>query len=154
MPSWSRAPFALTNLGLSSPWNFSTLEPDNTDAPNEGNCSQLQRQLWKAGLGELEEEGLGADSLVRSSESPLTPSQHQSKLETRRQLPTPIMTDRPSDSAPDLRILGDEITLQPSGFVEPPKRTRDEGKEQLLMENFARFRSEPLQCVILPSSPP
>ncbi|KAK1831843.1 glycerol-3-phosphate acyltransferase [Podospora conica] len=55
------------------------------------------------------------------------------------------MSDRPSDSAPDLRILGDEITLQPSGFVEPPKRTRDEGKEQALMENFARFRSEPLQ---------
>ncbi|KAK3318214.1 hypothetical protein B0H66DRAFT_602812 [Apodospora peruviana] len=45
------------------------------------------------------------------------------------------------DSAPDLRILGDEITLQPSGFMEPPR----EGKEEALMKNMARFRSEPLQ---------
>ncbi|KAK4454450.1 acyltransferase-domain-containing protein [Podospora aff. communis PSN243] len=43
------------------------------------------------------------------------------------------------DSAPDLRILGDEITLQPSGFV------GGEGKEEALMKNMARFRSEPLQ---------
>ncbi|KAK5658256.1 hypothetical protein OQA88_2231 [Cercophora sp. LCS_1] len=47
----------------------------------------------------------------------------------------------PRDSAPDLRILGDQITLQPSGFVE---RRRDE-KEEALMKNMARFRSEPLQ---------
>ncbi|KAK3935658.1 putative glycerol-3-phosphate acyltransferase [Diplogelasinospora grovesii] len=49
------------------------------------------------------------------------------------------------DSAPDLRILGDQITLQPSGFVEPSKPTRDEGKEEALMKHMARFRSEPLQ---------
>ncbi|KAK0641490.1 acyltransferase-domain-containing protein [Cercophora newfieldiana] len=48
------------------------------------------------------------------------------------------MADR-RDSAPDLRILGDEITLQPSGFV------GGEGKEEALMKNMARFRSEPLQ---------
>jgi hypothetical protein len=48
------------------------------------------------------------------------------------------------DSAPDLQILGDEITLQPSGFVEP------EGagdQEKALMHQFASFRAEPLQCV-------
>ncbi|KAK3292107.1 uncharacterized protein B0H64DRAFT_364754 [Chaetomium fimeti] len=47
------------------------------------------------------------------------------------------------DSAPDLRILGDRITLQPSGFVEPEHT--GEGKEQALMKNMARFRSEPLR---------
>jgi hypothetical protein len=45
--------------------------------------------------------------------------------------------------APDLRILGDEITLQPSGFVE--SRSRSEEKEEALMKNTVRFRSEPLQ---------
>ncbi|KAL2262549.1 hypothetical protein VTK26DRAFT_976 [Humicola hyalothermophila] len=54
------------------------------------------------------------------------------------------------DSAPDLRILGDRITLQPSGFVEPPSPTKpatgEEGKEEeALMKNMARFRSEPLR---------
>jgi len=56
--------------------------------------------------------------------------------------------DSARDSAPDLRILGDRITLQPSGFVAPPKVV-DEGKEEALMKNMARFRSEPLQCVCL-----
>lgn len=51
--------------------------------------------------------------------------------------------DASSNSAPDLQILGDEITLQPSGYVEP-EGTR-EGKEQALMNQFASFRSEPLQ---------
>jgi len=46
-------------------------------------------------------------------------------------------------SAPDLRILGDQITLQPSGYVETAK----EGKEEALMKNMARFRSEPFQYV-------
>ncbi|KAK0715602.1 acyltransferase-domain-containing protein [Lasiosphaeris hirsuta] len=54
------------------------------------------------------------------------------------------MADR-HDSAPDLRILGDQITLQPSGLVEPPKAARGEGREEVLMKNMARFRSEPLQ---------
>jgi hypothetical protein len=52
--------------------------------------------------------------------------------------------DPPRDSAPDLQILGDQITLQPSGFVEPP---RDEEKEEALMRHMASFRSEPLQSV-------
>lgn len=49
-----------------------------------------------------------------------------------------------SNSAPDLQILGDQITLQPSGYVEPSKIV-EEGKEEALMDKFASFRSEPLQ---------
>lgn len=48
-----------------------------------------------------------------------------------------------NESAPDLQILGDEITLQPSGYFEPS--TRKDEKEEALMEHMARFRSEPLQ---------
>jgi hypothetical protein len=55
--------------------------------------------------------------------------------------------DPTRDSAPDLRILGDEITLQPRSYVEPQQQ--DGGKEEALMQHMARFRSEPLQCVIL-----
>lgn len=51
------------------------------------------------------------------------------------------------DAAPDLRILGDRITLQPSGFVAPPKGVVGDEKEEALMKNMARFRSEPLQYV-------
>ncbi len=47
------------------------------------------------------------------------------------------------DAAPDLRILGDSITLQPSGLIEPA--VLPEGKEEVLMKNMARFRSEPLR---------
>lgn len=57
--------------------------------------------------------------------------------------------DPASNSAPDLQILGDEITLQPSGFVEPDV---GENREQALMHQFASFRAEPLQCVGPPSS--
>lgn len=48
------------------------------------------------------------------------------------------------DSAPDLKILGDQITLQPSGYI---KTQRDDEKEEALMKHMARFRSEPLQYV-------
>ncbi|KAK1984753.1 acyltransferase [Colletotrichum cereale] len=48
------------------------------------------------------------------------------------------------DSAPDLKILGDQITLQPSGYVKP-SQPRDDEKEEALMKHMARFRSEPLQ---------
>lgn len=52
------------------------------------------------------------------------------------------------DSAPDLQILGDQITLQPSGFVGPPgAAAREHDKEEALMQHMARFRSEPLQYV-------
>ncbi|UKZ54635.1 hypothetical protein TrVGV298_008445 [Trichoderma virens] len=52
--------------------------------------------------------------------------------------------DDANSSAPDLQILGDEITLQPSGFVEPKGIVHDE-KEEALMNQSPRFRSEPLQ---------
>lgn len=48
-----------------------------------------------------------------------------------------------NNSAPDLQILGDKITLQPSGYVEP--EGGQEGKEEALMNQFASFRAEPLQ---------
>lgn len=51
------------------------------------------------------------------------------------------------DSAPDLQILGDQITLQPSGYVEPPtSAVPTQGQEEeALMKHTAHFRSEPLQ---------
>ncbi|KAK3175765.1 hypothetical protein K4F52_010005 [Lecanicillium sp. MT-2017a] len=52
--------------------------------------------------------------------------------------------DKAANSAPDLQILGDEITLQPSGYVEP-ETAAAAGKEEALMNQFASFRSEPLQ---------
>lgn len=55
--------------------------------------------------------------------------------------------DSARDSPPDLQILGDQITLQPSGFVQPPSSVTDDGKEEALMKHMARFRSEPLQYV-------
>ncbi|KAI1360833.1 acyltransferase-domain-containing protein [Xylaria arbuscula] len=52
--------------------------------------------------------------------------------------------DPARDSAPDLQILGDQITLQPRSYVEtrPPDDHHD---EEALMKNMARFRSEPLR---------
>ncbi|KAI0022510.1 acyltransferase [Xylariomycetidae sp. FL0641] len=47
------------------------------------------------------------------------------------------------DSAPDLQILGDQITLQPRSYVET--RRHEGEQEEALMHNMARFRSEPLQ---------
>lgn len=54
------------------------------------------------------------------------------------------LSEQTTSSAPDLQILGDEITLQPSGYVEPEVVT-PEGKEEALMNQFASFRAEPLQ---------
>ncbi|KAI1383692.1 acyltransferase-domain-containing protein [Hypoxylon trugodes] len=50
--------------------------------------------------------------------------------------------DPTRDSAPDLQILGDQITLQPRSYVEA---RRHEDQEEPLLHNMARFRSEPLQ---------
>ncbi|RYP04894.1 hypothetical protein DL764_004164 [Monosporascus ibericus] len=48
------------------------------------------------------------------------------------------------DSAPDLQILGDQITLQPRSYVESrPKEEQDH--EEALMRHMASFRSEPLR---------
>jgi len=48
-------------------------------------------------------------------------------------------------SAPDLEILGDQVTLHPSGYIEPPQRDEDGDKERNLVEHMARFRSSPLE---------
>ncbi|PSR75226.1 acyltransferase-domain-containing protein [Coniella lustricola] len=56
--------------------------------------------------------------------------------------------DASRDSAPDLKILGDQITLQPSGYVEPPPSSAAAATahdEEALMKHTAHFRSEPLQ---------
>lgn len=48
-------------------------------------------------------------------------------------------------SAPDLEILGDQVTFQPRGYIEPPERPQDGDKERNLVEHMARFRSSPLE---------
>ncbi|KAL8993228.1 MAG: hypothetical protein Q9188_007382 [Gyalolechia gomerana] len=45
-------------------------------------------------------------------------------------------------SAPDLEILGDQVTIHPGGYVEPP--LQDEASERNLVEHMARFRESPL----------
>lgn len=60
--------------------------------------------------------------------------------------------DGQAGSAPDLGILGDQLTLHPSGYVEPPGKAV--GKEEALMEHSARFRKAPLEyvdCYSMPS---
>jgi hypothetical protein len=57
------------------------------------------------------------------------------------------MPDPRGPSAPDLEILGDQVTLHPSGYIEPPERPQDGDKERNLVENMARFRSSPLEYV-------
>ncbi|KAI1740201.1 acyltransferase-domain-containing protein [Xylaria scruposa] len=52
--------------------------------------------------------------------------------------------DAARDSAPDLQILGDQITLQPRSYVET-RRPGHADEEEALMKNMARFRSEPLR---------
>ncbi|TGO06793.1 hypothetical protein BTUL_0515g00010 [Botrytis tulipae] len=51
----------------------------------------------------------------------------------------------PRTLAPDLEILGDQVTLHPSGYIEPPERPHDGEKERNLVEHMARFRSSPLE---------
>ena len=48
-----------------------------------------------------------------------------------------------STSAPDLDILGDQITIHRSGYVKPPS-PQDANPEQNLVEHMARFRESPL----------
>lgn len=48
----------------------------------------------------------------------------------------------PPASAPDLDILGDQVTIHPGGYVEPPPQ--DEASERNLVEHMARFRESPL----------
>ncbi|RDL39815.1 putative glycerol-3-phosphate acyltransferase [Venustampulla echinocandica] len=60
------------------------------------------------------------------------------------------MTNRKGSSlvrpaAPDLEILGDRVTLHPSGYIEPPEKPQDGDRERTLMGSMARFRSSPLE---------
>ncbi|TAQ83911.1 hypothetical protein B7494_g7765 [Chlorociboria aeruginascens] len=48
-------------------------------------------------------------------------------------------------SAPDLDILGDQVTLHPSGYIAPNEREDGGDKERNLVENMARFRTSPLE---------
>ena len=48
----------------------------------------------------------------------------------------------PSASAPDISILGDEVTLHPSGYTESPSR-QDEDTSRTLIDQMARFRESP-----------
>ncbi|KXJ89160.1 acyltransferase-like protein [Microdochium bolleyi] len=50
--------------------------------------------------------------------------------------------DPTRDSAPDLQILGDQVTFQPRSYIE---ERNDGGNEEALMKNMHSFRSEPLQ---------
>ncbi|KAL8694819.1 MAG: hypothetical protein Q9218_000578 [Villophora microphyllina] len=45
-------------------------------------------------------------------------------------------------SPPDLDILGDQVTIHPGGYVEPPQA--DDASERNLVEHMARFRESPL----------
>lgn len=50
-------------------------------------------------------------------------------------------------SAPDLDILGDQITIHPGGYVEPPSAQLD-SPERNLVEHMVRFRESPLEFLL------
>lgn len=52
-------------------------------------------------------------------------------------------SSKSATSAPDLDILGDQVTIHPTGYVEP-QSSRNEGQERNLVEHMARFRESPL----------
>jgi hypothetical protein len=51
----------------------------------------------------------------------------------------------PDSSAPDLELLGDQVTFQPRGYIEPLQPAEDGDRERNLVEHMARFRSSPLE---------
>ncbi|MCJ1275685.1 hypothetical protein MMC21_003488 [Puttea exsequens] len=55
---------------------------------------------------------------------------------------SPSKPQNPSASAPDLDILGDQVTIHPTGYVEPPSPKEDQ--ERNLVEHMARFCESPL----------
>ncbi|KAI4236898.1 MAG: hypothetical protein LQ349_002259 [Xanthoria aureola] len=56
---------------------------------------------------------------------------------------SPSKTDiPPPTSAPDLEILGDQVTIHPGGYVQPT--VPEDGPERNLVEHMARFRESPL----------
>jgi hypothetical protein len=57
---------------------------------------------------------------------------------------SPAMSD-PKNSAPDLELLGDQVTFQPRGYIEPLQTGEDGDNERNLVEHMARFRTSPLE---------
>lgn len=57
-------------------------------------------------------------------------------------MPPPKLTNTPN-SAPDLEILGDQVTIHPGGYVEPPAARHS--AERNLVEHMVRFRESPLE---------
>ncbi|KAL8945606.1 MAG: hypothetical protein Q9222_007874, partial [Ikaeria aurantiellina] len=56
---------------------------------------------------------------------------------------SPAKIDAPHQpSAPDLDILGDQVTIHPGGYVEPPPQ--NDVSERNLVDDMARFRTSPL----------
>jgi hypothetical protein len=51
----------------------------------------------------------------------------------------------PKNSAPDLELLGDQVTFQPRGYIEPLQTGEDGDNERNLVEHMARFRTSPLE---------
>lgn len=55
----------------------------------------------------------------------------------------PFQSNSLSASAPDLDILRDQVTIHPTGYVQPPS-SQVGGQERNLVEHMARFRESPL----------
>lgn len=51
--------------------------------------------------------------------------------------------DLRAGNAPDLEIVGGNVTLHPSGFIESERRAAQENTERNLVEHMARFRENP-----------
>lgn len=56
--------------------------------------------------------------------------------------PKPVPSDEPS--APDLEIVGKQLTIHPSGFTGGPEAADDATTERNLIHNYSRFRQSPL----------
>ena len=50
-------------------------------------------------------------------------------------------------SAPDLEILGNQVTVHPSGYFVDSQRGQDDVSERNLVEHSARFRQSPLDFI-------
>ena len=64
-----------------------------------------------------------------------------------RNLAMPSTTTKPSstgEAAPDLDILGDQVTIHPAGYVQPPSASHGD-QERNLVEHMARFRESPFE---------
>ena len=59
-------------------------------------------------------------------------------------MPMPLKSGTSPTSAPDLEILGDQVTVHPSSYVEPLQR-KEAMPEHNLVEHMAHFRESPLE---------